>query len=116
MFKVATISIFAFTWAVQAHAGTVNLNDGESMIIQPNVLTTVTCNVDPSNNCDNKISSLKALLNACEQNDTAGNCIFKYWPTFKKASPQCYDSALSVCLDACQQNYTAGQCADKCSN
>lgn len=116
MVKAFVWVFLAWVGATQVQAATINLNDGESMIIQPNVLTTVTCNVDPSNNCDNKISSLKALLNACEQNDTAGNCIFKYWPTFKKSSPQCYDSALSVCLDACQQNYTAGQCADKCSN
>lgn len=99
-----------------ASAAELTLSGGESAVIRANTETRVTCGGGSnSGNCELAVSGLKTLVEACKVTYTAGYCIDKYWPNFKRDNPQCQYAGLSTCIDYCKITYTAGYCADKCS-
>ncbi len=109
MMKVA---VFALLFSTVALAAQVNLNDGDSITLEANTQTTVTCG--NSVNCNQQLSAFQALLKSCEESNTGGNCIKQMWPSFKSKNPTCVAMATQTCLDACQENNTGGQCATFC--
>ncbi|HWU43005.1 MAG TPA: hypothetical protein VN132_06185 [Bdellovibrio sp.] len=115
MKKIFFMSIFL---SVNAFAADLNLNGGESAMIQANVRTTVTCGGSSSGSggsCEDAIAGLSSLIDACKGTYSGASCVDKYWPNFKKENPRCAMSAISVCIDNCKTTYSPASCADKCS-
>lgn len=103
-------------FSVQTFAADLNLNGGESAVIQGNVTTRVTCGGGSQSvgSCSEAVAGFKLLMDACTRTYTGGYCAEKQWPSFKSANPSCVYAGISICLDACTKSYTSGYCADKC--
>ena len=102
-------------FTVQAFAADLNLNGGESAVIQANVNTRVTCGGSSTGgSCAEIVQGFKLLMNVCMDSYSGGYCVEKHWPTFKSSNPTCAYAALSICLEVCQKSYSGGYCAEKC--
>lgn len=107
---------FVTLFAASAFAADLNLNSGDSVVIQPNVTTRVTCGGGSSSvGCGDQVNGLKLLIDNCKQNYSGSYCADKYWPKFKQSNPECVNAGLPVCLDNCKQNYSGSYCADHCT-
>lgn len=98
-----------------AQAAELNLQSGESVTLQPNVMTTVTCSGGSGGPCAEAASALKLLIETCRTEYNANYCLDKYWPAFKSKNPSCVNSALKFCIETCRNEYSANYCADKCT-
>ena len=106
---------FFFLFSVQTFAADLNLNGGESAVIQANVSTRVTCGGNQTGgSCSDAVHGLKLLMEVCMKSYSGGFCVDKQWAPFKDANPSCVYAGLSVCLEVCQSSYSSGFCADKC--
>lgn len=102
-------------FSVQSFAADLNLNGGESAVIQANVSTRVTCGGSSiGGNCSEVVKGFKLIMDTCMKSYNGGYCAEKNWPSFKNANLGCAYAGISICLDACQKSYNGGYCADKC--
>lgn len=108
--------ILTILFASQAYAAHLNLNGGESAVIQANVNTSVTCGGSGSggSDCSTKASSLKGILDKCMQNLNAQWCIENTWPKWKANNPSCVSEGSQVCIDKCVLNLNAQWCMTNC--
>jgi hypothetical protein len=109
MLVLTTIFFSSVTFAAE-----LRLRAGETVVIQPNTQTTVSCEGGAAQDCGVLAKSLQSIMDACQQSFSPGTCVDKYWPNFKAKNPRCAAENVQYCLDLCEQSYSPGTCADKC--
>lgn len=98
-----------------AKAATLNLSPGESVIIQPNVTTTVICGAGtPVASCGAAIKSLESRFAVCEKTYSSSTCFQNEWPAFKTRSPECVTEAFDTCYRLCSKTYPGSTCYQNC--
>lgn len=98
-----------------SQASVVNLNVGDSITLQPNSLTTVTCAGNSEANCKLPIANLNAKFNVCTtQFNSVEDCITKYWPEFNRTNRNCVEEAYSSCLNFCAKSPFSLDCLYLC--
>ncbi len=106
--------ILTILFALQVTAADLNLNTGDVVFIQPNVMTKVTCNGGPSNSptCQQLVTTFRKTLDYCARSNDPGECAKLHWPKFKSANPQCVYAAVDTCLEYCSKTFDPGECAN----
>lgn len=98
-----------------AQAATLNLNSGDSAVIQPNVATTVTCNaVGGPTTCEIQISTYESRYQTCKRSYPASTCFTNEWPAFKSRHPNCVLEAFDACIKTCGESYPSSTCYNNC--
>ena len=113
MQKVLFIIFFLTSFA---HASTINLNIGDSITLQANSTTTVTCSGENSI-CKLPVQNLKLKFDYCKssQNGDVEACINQLWPAFKQVNGVCISEAFSTCLTFCKSSmYPTLDCLPLC--
>lgn len=97
-----------------AWAGTVNLNLGDSISIQANTPTTVTCGAN--NSCTLPVKNLKTKLDYCKSqvNSRVEDCLEEIWPDFTKKNPRCVEEGTETCLNFCKTSVLTLDCLSIC--
>lgn len=100
-----TLFLLAFLMATFAQASTINLNIGDSITLQANTTTTVTCGGDNSI-CKLPVKNLKTKLDYCKSqiNNSVEDCLDEIWPPFKKTNGSCISEAFETCLNFCKSS------------
>ncbi len=113
MKKLAVLLLTLMSTA--SFAGVVNLGVGETITIQANTQTVVTCGVDGSK-CTTPIKNLKSQLDYCKstQTNSVEDCLVEYWPKFKRGYASCVDEAFQTCLNFCKSDPFGLDCLDLC--
>jgi hypothetical protein len=111
-----TIISLIMVLAVNANAGFLTLDNGETAVIRANRDTTVTCgNGGGSEICDRgAVETLKTLVDACATGSNKAYCMNQYWPNFKKGNPGCVNATLNMCIDYCASGSNRAYCAQEC--
>ena len=99
-----------------AQAATLNLNVGDSAVIQPNVMTTVTCGGSgtPVTNCVAAIKSFDNRYATCKKTYPPSTCYQNEWPAFKTRNPDCVEEAFDACYRVCAESYPGSTCYQNC--
>lgn len=113
MKKLLTIALTLMV--THSFAGVVNLGVGETITIQANTQTVVTCGIDGSK-CSTPIKNLKSQLDYCKssQQNSVEDCVNEYWPRFKRGYASCVDEAFQTCLNFCKSDPFGLDCLDLC--
>jgi hypothetical protein len=103
-----------------ALAAELNLNGGESAIIEANTRTRVTCAGNGSGgggggDCAAAADGFRAIMDACLNSWSASTCVDKYWPKFKQDNPNCKYAGVPYCLEICKRAWSGSTCIDKCN-
>ncbi len=99
-----------------AYAGTIQLQNGESITIQANTQTTVQCSAsgnggsEPGQGCADAANGFRSTLEYCAKSYSGGYCANSFWPEFKKDNPGCIYAGKTACLEACSKTYSGGYC------
>ncbi|MDO9181770.1 MAG: hypothetical protein Q7U04_05150 [Bacteriovorax sp.] len=109
------VCFFTSTSFLHVHAATVNLNVGDTITLQPNTTTTVSCggeNLD----CKLPVKNLKTKLDYCKTNNdtTVEECLNQIWPNFRKNNSQCVNQAFETCLTFCKSSFQTLDCLNIC--
>ena len=98
-----------------AEAATLNLDPGESAVINPNVSTAVTCGIGtPVADCSRLIAALKSRYETCKNGSMAATCFNSEWSTFKQRHPACVTEAFDMCNKICLEGAMASTCYNAC--
>jgi hypothetical protein len=118
-----TFAILSFlTAAASAHAGIINLNGGDTIVIEANTRTTVSCgNALPGDSdallCAKSIENMKSKYGVCTTNYTEATC---FQSTFAKRPAACGESGnvdlqwSKACYEYCTRSYTNATCYQTC--
>lgn len=95
-------------------AGTVNLSLGESISIQANTPTTVTCGGNGS--CAVPVKNLKTKFDYCKAqvNSRVEDCLEQIWPEFTKKNPRCIEDGTETCISFCKTAVFSLDCISIC--
>ena len=112
MKKILLLGIFFSTFV---HASTINLNVGDSITLQANTTTTVTCGGGDSS-CKLPVKNLKTKLDYCKSNlgSSVEGCLNDIWPPFKNSNAQCVNEAFDTCLTFCKSSFQTLDCLNIC--
>lgn len=114
------ILVLLFAFALRSNAAAVSLKGGETVTIQANTSTTVSCNAtDGGNNphvgdCHGAGAAFLKSMEACYRSFSGGTCVDKLWPKYKAANPNCVYAGIETCLEYCEKSSSSGTCAEKC--
>ncbi|CAN5396086.1 hypothetical protein BH10BDE1_BH10BDE1_19540 [soil metagenome] len=98
-----------------AFSSTVNLNPGESVLIQPNTSTTVICGNGPAvADCTRAISVYDSRYKACKNGSSSSICFNNEWSAFKLRSPECVVEAFDSCYRTCVESMSSSICYNNC--
>jgi hypothetical protein len=112
---LAALSALAMGIATAAYAATLTLNPGDTVTIQPNYPTTVTCAAGPAApDCTRAIATYQSRYNACKRSYPASTCYNNEWPAFKSRAPACVVDAFDVCVQTCEESYPSSTCFNNC--
>lgn len=112
---LAALCSLAIGVATAAYAATLNLNPGDTVTIQPNFPTTVTCAAGPAApDCTRAIATYQSRYNACKRSYPASTCYNNEWPAFKSRAPACVVDAFDVCVQTCEESYPSSTCFNNC--
>ncbi len=123
-FAILALSFLAFS----AQAATINIKPGETVQIQPNRMTTVSCSSVPSgtteinipgggaaaSNCESKVGNLRKKFEFCQKGLSIASCVDKLIPEFRTNNAGCMEEASMVCIEYCQRGMSVASCMDKC--
>lgn len=102
-------------YVATAYAATLNLNSGDSVVIQPNVATTVTCNATGGPTiCEIPISIYESRYQTCKRSYPSSTCFNNEWPAFKSRHPSCVLEAFDACIKTCGESYPSSTCYNNC--
>src|SRR4051812_26906263 len=93
-----------FLFANALNAATVSIAPGETITLNANEYTTVTCNGNgggPIVDCKEKNSLLKQRLELCGPNNDDSWCVDNIWPLWKANNPTCVDEGSITCQVFC---------------
>ncbi len=112
---LAALCSLAIGVATAAYAATLNLNPGDTVTIQPNFPTTVTCAAGPAApDCTRPIATYQSRYNACKRSYPASTCYNNEWPAFKSRAPACVVDAFDICVQTCEESYPSSTCFNNC--
>lgn len=115
MFRKLSMIAALILVSTAASAATLNLNSGDSVLIQPNVATTVTCNaVGGPTTCEVQISVYESRYQTCKHSYPASTCFSNEWPAFKSRHPSCVLEAFDSCIKTCGESYPSSTCYNNC--
>lgn len=97
------------------HASTINLNVGDTITLQANTTTTVSCGGSNSN-CSLPVKNLKAKLEYCKSRlgSSVEECLDQIWPNYKSTNNQCINEGYDTCLTFCKTSFPTLDCLTKC--
>ena len=106
--------ILTLVFGQVALAGTINLGAGESISIQANSPTTVTCGA--AGNCALPVKNLKTKFDYCKSqvNSRVEDCLEEVWPEFVKKNPRCVEDGTETCLNFCKTAVFSLDCLSIC--
>lgn len=109
------MSLIFLLAASHSFAGTINLFDGDSVTINPNRYTTVTCSADgqTTTNCEKAADLLTRKFKSC-QNAGAAWCVTEIWPNWKANNPDCVEEGSLACMEFCSPSAGSGWCTRNC--
>jgi hypothetical protein len=100
----------------QAFAAELHLSGGESVVIQPNTSTKVTCGGAGSNigstNCSSTIQAVATAFNTCTRKFSSG-CVDAVY-TAANIPMECRAEAFGKCYEQCNVVHSSG-CSSACS-
>lgn len=111
------ILCFIVLFSVSSFAADLNLNGGESAIINASVDTKVTCGLGGKKreqDCDSKTKALSVTLASCMTQQNVAWCVPTLWPTWKNANSLCLTEGISVCVENCMKQQNAPWCIQTC--
>lgn len=114
--KLLLLLLLTFFMANLLQASTINLNLGDSITLQANTTTTVTCGGD-NPICKLPIKNLKTKLDYCRSqiNNSVEECLDAIWPPFKNSNGVCISEAFETCLNFCKSSsYPTLDCLPIC--
>jgi len=115
LFSSMAACLFSVGFAAVALGATLNLNSGDSVVIQPNVATTVTCNaIGGPTTCEIQISNYESRYQTCKRAYPASTCFSNEWPAFKSRHPTCVLEAFDACIKTCGESYPSSTCYNNC--
>lgn len=98
-----------------ARAATLNLNPGESAVINPSVATTVVCAAGSSRtDCQVEAVGFERRYDVCKQSTSPSTCFTNEWTTFKNRHPECLTEAFDVCIRLCEESTSPSTCYNTC--
>lgn len=109
-----TLFILVALFVSQAFAAELKLNNGESAMIRPNVMTTVSCNATNTVSCESGVATLKKLMDLCYRSSNGYDCAKTHWPKFKSNYPGCEMAGMDTCIDYCYRHANGATCAEFC--
>lgn len=95
-------------------AANINLKSGETITIQSNQNSSISCENASSVNCATAVRHFKSRLDLCLSTNTTEHCINTIWPEYKKNNPLCLDEASDYCLTKCAENSETNWCLNSC--
>lgn len=109
------ILLLSFFFSSLSFASTINLNIGDSVTLQANTTTTVTCGGGDST-CKLPVKNLKTKLDYCKSNisNTVEECLNDIWPAFKSSNSQCVNEGFDTCLTFCKSSFQTLDCLNIC--
>jgi hypothetical protein len=101
------------------NASTVHLNVGDSITLNADTVTTVTCNSNGNDNsvCGLPVRNLKVKFDYCKSNlrNSTLDCLNQVWYTFKRTeSQQCVGEGFETCMNFCRSSITTLDCLNIC--
>lgn len=112
---LGAIAALAMGIATAADAATLSLNPGDTVTIQPNTATTVTCAAGPATpDCSRAIATYQSRYSTCKRSYPASTCFNNEWPAFKSRAPACVVDAFDACVQTCEESYPASTCFNNC--
>jgi hypothetical protein len=109
-----TIFLMSLLISGNLFASTINLNLGDSITIQANTTTTVSCG-NGENLCQLPVKNLKSKLDYCNTtNNSVEECLQQIWPPFKRSNPQCVNEGFNTCLNYCKTSSQDIDCLAIC--
>ena len=116
MIKIAGFILFSLTLSASSFAAQVNLNGGEVVQIQPNVVTTVSCGATNSGyNCSTEeIQAALSVIDSCIKSSAPTSTCIR---SFLQANPivSC-NQFRAACFTKCNATSVASQdCMNICS-
>lgn len=108
------IVFLAMSFTCVAFGATLNLSVGETIVLQPNSSTTVTCGM--GGQCSQPVANLKVKFDYCKSqvNSSVEDCLQSLWPVYVKKNPKCVEDALELCLNFCRTSVLTLDCLDIC--
>ncbi|MDD4973235.1 MAG: hypothetical protein PHY93_02740 [Bacteriovorax sp.] len=97
------------------HATAINLNVGDTITLQANSTTTVSCGGDNAT-CKLPVKNLKAKFDYCKSNinNSVEECLNQVWPNFKRSNSQCLSEGFDTCLTFCKSSFQTLDCLSIC--
>lgn len=92
---------------------TINLKLGESITLQSNQKTTVTCGTSAVD-CNDAVKRFRQRFDLCLSTNSTEQCINTVWMDFKRANPACTPEASDYCLEKCTDTHANDWCLNKC--
>lgn len=107
--------VLTFFTSTLLHASIINLNVGDTITLQANTTSTVTCGGDGTL-CKLPVKNLKSKFDYCKSNinNTVEECLEEIWPVFKRSNPQCTNEAFDTCLTFCKSSFVTLDCLNIC--
>ena len=98
------------------YASTINLNIGDSITLQADTVTTVTCGDNGNSICALPVKNLKVKLDYCKSNirNSTLDCLNQVWYEFKRSQNQCANDGFEACLNFCKGSITTLDCLNIC--
>lgn len=110
------ITLIILITSLKLNAAIINLKSGETVNIQSNQNSTVTCDAGSSpSDCKARVDRFTKRFDLCLASYSTEQCINTVWADFKKANPpQCVDEASDYCLQKCNDSMSTDWCLNKC--
>lgn len=104
--------------SVTANAATINLSDGDEMVIYANSETTVSCNAKGTStttiSCTDRVDTLEGLLQSCYKGASMSYCVTNIWPDWKSNNPSCVSEGSLACVNYCYKGASMSYCVSNC--
>lgn len=96
-------------------AATINLNLGDSIVLQPNTTTAVTCG-GANSICSLPVKNLKLKFDYCSSivTNSVEECLNQIWPNFSSKNSQCIEEATGLCISFCRSSLRPLDCLEIC--
>lgn len=114
-----TFFILGALLSTVAVAANIEISPGESIYIQANEASTISCSGEggggiPQVDCASKVQMLKARLDQCAPNNNDDWCVENIWPSWKQNNPTCVDDGILTCMNFCIPNNNDSWCVQTC--
>lgn len=103
--------ILCLFFSSQSFAANLDLNGGESAVINASVNTKVTCGGTPGgSDCASKAAAFSSVLKKCLSNGSTEFCFKNTWPKWRNNNSNCQAEGNEICIDKCFQLASTESC------